>query len=184
MTDELKRLRETKTASEDIFLGNILHVFLDMVELPNSKIDHREYIRHIGAVAVIPVNENGEVVVERQYRYPIDMVMTEIPAGKLDAKDEDRLLAAKRELQEETGYTADSWTDLGPFYPAPAYSDEKIELYLAQGLHLGERHLDDDEFIDVQLVPLEELVKQVMAGEIHDAKTQIAVLRAARILGK
>lgn len=175
-------LRETQLSSKEIFDGRILHVFEDTVRLPNGAPASREYLRHIGAVCVIPVMEDGAVLVERQYRYPVAQVLTEIPAGKLDTKDEDHLLAAQRELQEETGATAERWTSLGVFYPACAYSDEAIEMYLAQGLHFGERHLDADEFLNVARVPLTELVEEVMAGRIPDAKTQIAILKADRLL--
>jgi len=181
--DEMRELAERHVSTKEIFDGRILHVIDDQVALPNGGTASREVIRHIGAVCVIPITDDNEAIVERQFRYPVDMVMTEIPAGKLDYKDEDRLEAAKRELREETGYIADEWTDLGVFYPAPAYSDEKITLYMARGLHLGERELDDDEVIDVIKVPLADLVKQVMAGEIPDNKTQMAILKAARILG-
>ena len=180
---ERARLAEKQLTSEDIFNGIILHVKRDTVELSNGNSTIREVIRHIGAVCVIPVTENNEVIVERQYRYPLDRVILEIPAGKLDAPDEDRLSAVKRELMEETGYTADEWTEIGDFHPAPAYSDEYITMYLARGLHKGERHLDDDEFLDVYTVPLKDLVDDVMAGKISDAKTQVAILKAARILG-
>ncbi len=175
-------LRETQLSSREIFDGRILHVFEDTVRLPNGAAASREYLRHIGAVCVIPVLEDGSVLVERQYRYPVAQVLTEIPAGKLDTKDEDHLLAAQRELREETGATAERWTSLGLFYPACAYSDEAIEMYLAQGLHFGERHLDADEFLNVARVPLTELVEAVMAGRIPDAKTQIAILKADRLL--
>ena len=175
-------LRETQLSSREIFDGRILHVFEDTVRLPNGAAASREYLRHIGAVCVIPVLEDGSVLVERQYRYPVAQVLTEIPAGKLDTKDEDHLLAAQRELREETGATAERWTSLGLFYPACAYSDETIEMYLAQGLHFGERHLDADEFLNVARVPLTELVEEVMAGRIPDAKTQIAILKADRLL--
>ena len=175
-------LRETQLSSREIFDGRILHVFEDTVRLPNGAAASREYLRHIGAVCVIPVLEDGSVLVERQYRYPVAQVLTEIPAGKLDTKDEDHLLAAQRELREETGATAERWTSLGLFYPACAYSDEAIEMYLAQGLHFGERHLDADEFPNVARVPLTELVEEVMAGRIPDAKTQIAILKADRLL--
>ena len=175
-------LRETQLSSKGIFDGRILHVFEDTVRLPNGAAASREYLRHIGAVCVIPVLEDGSVLVERQYRYPVAQVLTEIPAGKLDTKDEDHLLAAQRELREETGATAERWTSLGLFYPACAYSDEAIEMYLAQGLHFGERHLDADEFLNVARVPLTELVEEVMAGRIPDAKTQIAILKADRLL--
>ena len=180
---ENERLWETKTASENIFDGTVLHVRKDTVTLPNGSPAVREIIRHIGAVCVIPVLENGDVVMERQYRYPLDRVILEIPAGKLDAADEDRFSAIRRELREETGYSAEQWTVLGGFHPAPAYSDEYITMYLARGLTRGDRHLDDDEFLDVCTVPLKELVEDVMAGRITDAKTQVCVLKAARILG-
>ena len=180
---ENARLRETKVSSEDIFDGVILHVKRDQVALPNGNLTVREVIRHIGAVCVIPVLDNGDVIMERQYRYPLDKVILEIPAGKLDAPDEDRLSAIRRELREETGYTADEWTEIGDFHPAPAYTDEYITMYLARGLHLGDRALDADEFLDVYTVPLKDLVRDVMDGKISDAKTQVCILKAARILG-
>ena len=180
---ELVRLSEKQVSSEDIFDGVILHVKRDMVSLSNGNTAVREVIRHIGAVCVIPVTDDNRVIMERQYRYPLDRVILEIPAGKLDAPDEDRLSAIKRELREETGYSADEWTDIGDFHPAPAYSDEYITMYMARGLHKGERSLDEDEFLDVYAIPLAELVEDVMAGRISDAKTQVCVLKAARILG-
>ena len=119
---------------------------------------------------------------ERQYRYPVGRVLTEIPAGKLDSKQEDHESAARRELREETGCIADELVDLGVFYPAPAYSDEAIRMFLARGLHMGAQDLDPDEFLNVEYVPLEDLVRQVLAGEIPDVKTQSAVLRAYLML--
>ena len=181
--NEMARLAETQVSSEDIFDGVILHVKRDMVALSNGNTTVREVIRHIGAVFVIPVTDDNRVIMERQFRYPLNKVILEIPAGKLDAPDEDRLSAIRRELREETGYTADEWTELGDFHPAPAYSDEFITMYLARGLHKGERHLDNDEFLDVYAIPLSELVEDVMAGRISDAKTQVCILKAARILG-
>jgi ADP-ribose pyrophosphatase len=166
-----------------VFDGVLLHVRQDTVRLPNGASSIREVIRHIGAVCVIPVTDRNEVIVERQYRYPVDRIMLEIPAGKLDAPDEDRLSAIQRELREETGYSADEWIPLGDFHPAPAYSDEYITMYLARGLHQGRQALDEDEFLDVYTVPLQELVRDVMDGRISDAKTQVAVLKAARMLG-
>ena len=183
VSSELARLAEKAVSSEDIFDGVILHVKRDRVALSNGSIAVREVVRHIGAVCVIPVTENNEVIMERQYRYPLDRVILEIPAGKLDAPDEDRLSAIQRELREETGYTADEWTEIGDFHPAPAYSDEYITMYLARGLHQGERHLDEDEFLDIYTIPLSDLVEEVMAGRISDAKTQVCILKAARILG-
>ena len=180
---EMSRLREVQTETRDVFDGVLLHVRQDTVRLPNGASSIREVIRHIGAVCVIPVTDRNEVIVERQYRYPVDRIMLEIPAGKLDAPDEDRLSAIQRELREETGYSADEWIPLGDFHPAPAYSDEYITMYLARGLHQGRQALDEDEFLDVYTVPLQELVRDVMDGRISDAKAQVAVLKAARMLG-
>ena len=174
-----QELTERQLLSKEIFDGRILHVFEDTVSLPDGKSASREYLRHIGAVCIVPVLENGDVLVERQYRYPIDEVVLEIPAGKLDSKSEDHEAAARRELEEETGYHAETLIPLGKFYPACAYSDETIWMYLAKGLHRGDRHLDEDEFLDVELIPLKDLVQQVLAGQIPDAKTQIAILKAA-----
>ena len=174
---ELDELREVQTASREIFGGKIMHVFEDTVRLPDGNAATREYMRHIGAVCVIPVLENGDVLVERQYRYPVGQVLTEIPAGKLDRRDEDRLLAAQRELREETGITARELIPLGPFYPTCAYSTEVIQMFLARGLSFGERELDEDEFLNVFRLPLRELVEKVLNGEIPDAKTQAAALR-------
>ena len=179
---ELKQLQEKQTATEDIFDGIVLHVVRDTVSLPNGHSAIREVIRHIGAVCIIPVTENNEVIVERQYRYPLNRVILEIPAGKLDSPDENRLSAIQRELREETGYSADEWTEIGDFHPAPAYSDEYITMYLARGLHKGKQDLDADEFLNVYTIPLKDLVNDVMSGRISDAKTQVCILKAARIL--
>lgn len=178
-----EELREKQTGTQEIFRGRILHVFKDDVELPDGSASIREIIRHVGAVAVLPVTEDGKVFIERQYRYPFDEIITEIPAGKLDSPAEDHLEAAKRELKEETGVTADEWIDLGVYYPTSAYSDEKIYMYLAKGLQIGEQKLDDGEFLDVEVVPLKDLVEQVMKGMIPDGKTQVAILKAAKIMG-
>ena len=182
--EDFKNLTEIQTASEEIFDGAILHVFKDTVELPNGNPATRELIRHIGAVGVIPITNDGKVIIERQFRYPLNRVVTEIPAGKLDSFTEDRLSAAKRELEEETGYTAQEWINMGDYYPSPAYCDERITLYLAKGLAQGTRHLDEDEFLNFEAVPLTELVEDVMAGRITDGKTQVAILKAARLLSE
>lgn len=175
----METLAEKTTASQLIFDGKILHLYRDDICLPNGKPAERELIRHIGAVCVIPVTDDGYAVMERQYRYPVGEVILEIPAGKLDSREEDHEEAARRELEEETGYRATQMIPLGKFYPACAYSDETIWMYLAKGLVKGERHLDADEFLDVALIPLKDLVRQVVDGEIPDAKTQIAILKAA-----
>ena len=181
---DFQNLVETKTGTQEIYDGVIVHLFKDTVELPNGKPATREVIRHVGAVGVIPITDDGKVIIEKQFRYPLNRVVTEIPAGKLDSFTEDRLSAAKRELEEETGYTATEWTLLGDYIPTCAYCDERITLYLARGLSLGQRHLDEDEFLNFEAVPLETLVEQVMDGTITDGKTQVAVLKAARLLEK
>ena len=181
---DFQNLVEVKTDSQEIFNGVILHLFKDTVELPNGKSATREVIRHVGAVGVIPMTDDGKVIIEKQFRYPLNRVVTEIPAGKLDSFTEDRLSAAKRELEEETGYTATEWILLGDYIPTCAYCDERITLYLARGLSLGQRHLDEDEFLNFEAVPLETLLEQVMDGTITDGKTQVAVLKAARLLEK
>ena len=182
--EDFKNLTEIQTASQEIFDGVILHVFKDTVELPNGRPATREVIRHVGAVGVVPVTDDGKVIVEQQFRYPLNQVITEIPAGKLDSFTEDRLAAAKRELEGETGFTAAEWTELGDYHPTPAYCDERITLYLARGLVQGQRHLDEDEFLNFKAVPLADLVEDVMAGRITDGKTQVAILKVARLLEK
>ncbi len=177
-TDERARLAETALSSREIFDGKILHVFEDRVRLPDGGESTREYLRHVGAVCILPLLDDGTVLLERQYRYPVDRVLTEIPAGKLDSKTEDHLSAAKRELREETGAVAEKWTSLGIFYPACAYSDEAIEMYLAEDIRFTARELDADEFLDVIRLPLGTLVSDVLNGKIPDAKTQIAALKA------
>lgn len=178
--DDEQKLKETRVKGEEIFNGVVLRVIRDTVTLPDGQPAPRELIRHVGAVCIVPLWDDGTVTMERQYRYPVEKVLWEIPAGKLDSKQEDRLEAAKRELREETGITADSWTDLGLFYPAPAYSDEAITLWLAEGLHEGRQSLDKDEFLDLVRVPMKDLLDAVMAGEIPDEKTQLGLLKAAR----
>ena len=170
-------LIERFAASEQIFDGIVLHVNKDTVTLPDGKSAVREVIRHVGAVCVVPLTEAGEVICVRQYRYAAGQVMLEIPAGKLDHKQEDRREAALRELREETGVRCETLTSLGAFYPAPAYSDELIDMYLAEGLSYGDTDPDEDEFLDVVRVPLEEMVDMALRGELPDAKTQMAVLR-------
>ena len=177
-------LIETTVSEETIFDGSILHVRVDQIRLPNGSPATREIIRHIGAVCVLPLTDDGHVIMERQYRYPVARVLREIPAGKLESPDEPPLEAVKRELREETGYEASEWISLGRILPAPAYCDEVLYLYLAQGLHAGNQDLDTDEFLDVEAVPLSELVQDVLDGRIEDAKTQIALLKAWNLLQK
>ena len=175
-------LTEKKISSDEIFNGKLLHVYNDTVLLPDGNNATREYIRHIGAVCIVPLTDDGQVVVERQFRYPMDEVTVEIPAGKLNSKSEDHESAARRELLEETGATAQKMIYLGEFYPACAYSDEIIYMYLAKGLSFGSDNPDEDEFLTVELMPLEELVSEIMKGNIPDGKTQAAVLRVYSML--
>lgn len=179
-----ENLIEVKTGTQEIYDGVVVHLYKDTVSLPNGHPAVREVIRHVGAVGVLPLTNDGKVIIERQFRYPLNRVITEIPAGKLDSFTEDRLSAAQRELEEETGYTAKEWTELGDYYPTPAYCDERITLYLARGLTLGQRHLDEDEFLNFEAVPLEALVEDVMAGRITDGKTQVAILKVWHLLHK
>lgn len=179
---DFTNLNETKIASEEIFDGRVVHLYKDTVELPNGRHATREVIRHVGAVAVVPLTDDGKVVVERQFRYPFNRVFTEIPAGKLDSKSEDRLSAAKRELEEETGLRAKEWIELGDYIPTVAYCDEVITLYLAKGLYKGERNLDEDEFLNIRYVDLEELVEDVMQGKIMDGKTQVALMKVEKLV--
>lgn len=179
---DFKNLDESTLTSEEIFDGQVVHLFKDTVTLPNGKPATREVIRHVGAVAIVPMTDDGKVIVERQFRYPLNQVITEIPAGKLDSKSEDRLAAAKRELEEETGLLADEWICLEDYVPAAAYCDEVITMYLAKGLHIGTRNLDEDEFLNIMEVDLEELVEDIMQGKIADGKTQVAILKVWNML--
>ena len=173
----MQDLEEKQIERENIYDGHVVHLVRDRVLLPNGKEGIREVCLHIGAVAVLPLLDDGRVVMERQFRYPHGRVLLEIPAGKLNSKDEDRLEAAKRELREETGAVAERFTELGVMIPSPAILDERITLYLAEGLSFGERELDDDEFLEVEAIPLDDLYERVMRGEIEDAKTAIAILK-------
>ena len=177
-------LTEKQRSRKEIYSGSVLHVVRDTVELPNGKESHREICLHIGAVAVIPILSDGRVIMEKQFRYAHGRVFLEIPAGKLDTTDEPPLEAVKRELREETGAVASKYTFLGEIDTTPALMDEKIYLYLAEGITFGERELDYDEFLDVELIHINDLVASVMNGEIKDAKTQIAVLKAHKLLSE
>jgi ADP-ribose pyrophosphatase len=174
----MSNLIEKQLKRDEIFSGEVLHLVKDTVILPNGKTSTREMCLHIGAVAIIPLLDDGRVVMERQYRYAQEREYLEIPAGKLNTPDEDLLLAAKRELSEETGAVAKEWIYLGEIDTTPALMNEKIHLYLAKDISFAERHLDDDEFLNVELIPLTDLIKMVERGEIMDAKTQIAILKA------
>ncbi len=181
-TKDLSYFEETCVASHQIFDGKILHVFKDDISLPDGRPAFREYIRHVGAVCVLPLTADGDVICVRQYRYATGSVMLEIPAGKLDDKDEDPEEAVRRELREETGAVCGRLTALGCFYSSPALMDEKIHMYFAEDLTFGKTDPDDDEFVETVRIPLAELVEMVMRGEVPDVKTQAAVMRVAYLL--
>ena len=174
-------LIEEMVSSEEIYSGKIVHLYRDTVRLPNGRQAIREVMRHAGAAAVVPLTDDGNVILVRQYRYPFAQVMLEIPAGKLDA-GEDPLDCAKRELLEETGVDAKEFVYLGAFYPSVAMLDEVIHLYLARDFSRASAKLDADEFLHVEQRPLGEVVEQVMRGEIPDGKTQAAILKAYYLL--
>ena len=173
---------ERTVSSKLIYDGNILHLYKDEITLPDGKPAYREYNRHVGAVCVIPLTDAGEVICVRQYRYPVAEVLLEIPAGKLDYKGEDPESAAHRELREETGATCRELIYLGKYLGSPAILDECIHMYLAKNLEFGDTDFDDDEFLETVKIPLDELVDMIMRGEVPDGKTQIAALRAYKMI--
>ena len=177
-------LIETKLESENIFDGNLLHIKKDKVKLPNGGEAYREWVKHPGAAAVIPLTDQGEIILVRQYRYPIDEVTLEIPAGKLDVSGEDTLECAKRELSEETGYTAQEYKFLSKLATSVGFSDEVIYIYAAKGLKAGTQHTDEDEFINVVKVPLAEAVEMVLDGRINDGKSVTAIFMLDRMMNK
>jgi len=168
-------LYERRLAGEQVFAGKLLDVRRDRVALPNGHEATREYIVHPGAVAVIPILDDGRLVMERQYRYPVGAVLLEFPAGKIDP-GESIQTCAQRELAEETGYRAAQWARAGIIHNAPAYADEIIELWFARGLHAGERSLDAGEFIDIVCLTEAELDAAAGRGEVTDAKTLVGLL--------
>ena len=175
-------LEERCITSENIYDGCLLHVRRDEIGLPDGGRSVREYTRMGRAVCIVPLTDDGRVILEHQYRYAVGRVMTELPAGKLDTAEEDPLEGAKRELREETGAEAREWIPLGEFLPAVAYSSETIYLFAAKGLTFGEQDMDEDEFLDLVRIPLEEAVARIMRGEIRDGKTICGLLMAKEAL--
>jgi len=174
-------LREEGTASELLFKGNFLHAKRDTVRLPDGESATREYVVHPGAVVVVPLLDDGRVVLVRQYRYPVDRVLTEFPAGKLDA-GEDPLFCGQRELLEETGYSAREWAHAGAMHLAVAYSTEIIHIYFARGLTLGSQQLDHGEFVEVAAATPDELLAWCRDGRVSDAKTLTCTLWLQNVL--
>jgi ADP-ribose pyrophosphatase len=169
---EDSHLRETRIDGELAYDGHFLKVSRDRIKLPDGKVSTREFIRHPGAVVILPLLGDGRVLLERQYRYPNDRVFIEFPAGKIDA-GEASLVAARRELEEETGYTAAEWHFVATIHNAIAYSDEHLDLFLARGLTAGAAKLDDGEFLETFTATIPELLEMVKRGAITDVKTVI-----------
>ncbi len=168
---------EKPLSSEWIYNGRIIRLRRDTALLPNGATATREVIEHNGGVCVAALTAQNELLFVKQFRYPYMEIVTEIPAGKRDSTKEDPLACGMRELREETGATADRWLPLGKLYPSPGYCGEVIWMYAATGLHFGEQQLDEDEFLNVEKIPLEQAVNMILSGEIIDAKTQAAVLK-------
>lgn len=175
MAEPEHHLVERQLDSTQVYQGHFLDVRRDRIELPDGKTAHREYIRHPGAVMVVPLLDDGRLLMERQYRYPMGRVMLEFPAGKLDA-GEPPLRCGQRELLEETGYSAAEWAYAGVLNNAIAYSDEGIHIYFARGLRRGEQQLDEGEFLDLVIHSVDELDQLAASGELTDAKTLIGLL--------
>ena len=175
-------LWEKTVESETLFEGKIVTLKLDKAELPNGRVARREVVEHPGGVAILPLFDDGTVSIVRQFRYPFQEVVTELPAGKLE-KGEDHRPAALRELEEEVGVTCGKLTYLGCLYSSPGFSTEVLHMYLAQELAQGACHPDDDEFLDAERIPFSQLADQVMSGEIVDAKTVALVLKVKQLLG-
>ena len=174
---------ETMLESKEIFNGRVIRVTLDKVQLEDGTTSTREVVHHHGGACVLPVDADGNVTMVRQFRYALGEELWELPAGKLEA-GEDPFEAAKRELSEECGLTADTYTELGVVYPTVGYDSERIYLWAAEGLHTVGQHLDAGEFLDVVKMPFAQALGLVMDGTIKDSKTQIALLKYAQLRGK
>lgn len=177
LCDEYGQFTEKTQSSELIYDGAIVRLYKDKVTLPDGRSAIREVIRHIGAVCIVPVTDDGEVILVRQFRYPLGKMVLEIPAGKLNSKDEDPSSAVLRELEEETGYSCRELNFIGDIHTTVGFCDEVIHMYSAHGLTKGISHPDDDEFIDTVKLPLEEAVEMILNGQLTDAKTQAAILK-------
>ena len=175
-----KNLVEKKISSENVFDGVLLHVRKDEVELPNGHKAVREWIQHPGASSIIPLLPDNQIILVKQFRYPVGQVTLEVPAGKLDKVDEDPIVCAERELSEETGYTAGKIWKLTTIATTVGFTNEVIHLYAAKDLTPGKQHPDDDEFINTVKVPLTAALQLVESGKIIDAKSIISILLLAK----
>ena len=171
------KLDEKQLESTRLYDGKIVKLFRDRVELPNGKEAFREVVRHPGGVIILPIDNEGNVWMVRQFRYPYGRAILEIPAGKLEFGEEP-LSAARRELSEEIGAAAGQWTDLGKVFPTPGFCDEVQHLYLARDLIFGQVHPDEDEFLEQVTLPFDEAFAMAADGRLQDSKTVIALLRA------
>ena len=176
-------LTERQVETQTVYDGVIVRVRLDQASLPNGRTARREVVEHPGGVTILPVDESGVVTLVRQYRYPLGQLVLEAPAGKLE-RGEDPLEGGVRELSEEVGLTAGRLTYLGAMYPSPGFCDEVLHMYLAQELTQGDCHPDEDEFLELVRMPLEEAVERVMNNEIADGKTVCVLMKAWRLLGR
>ena len=171
----MSKLKETPKSSEKIFSGRLIDLYLDHIELPNGKSSTREWIKHPGAVCIVPILPDGNLCLIRQYRYGPRAEFIEIPAGKLDV-GEDPLVCAKRELEEEIGYSAGKLTFLTNIHPAIGFSNEKMWVYLAEDLILSKQNLDQDEFLELYPLPVKKAIDLIYEGKITDVKTVIGIL--------
>jgi len=178
MTD--KHLREKKLSSQKVFSGFLLNIYSDEVLLPDGTTGTREYALHPGAVTIIPFLKNGNVIIERQFRYPVGEVVLELPAGKIDAGEEP-LASGKRELHEETGYISEKWTEITSFHPVSGYSNEVMHVFLAEDVTYKGGHGEEGEFVEVIDMPLEKAIDLIKCGEINDAKTLIGLFWAEKV---
>ena len=179
----MDKLTETTVSSVDVYTGALLNVKKDLARLPDGETGVREWIKHPGASAVVPLFENGDTVMVKQFRYAPRRTFLEVPAGKLDAVGEAPESVARRELEEETGFVAGTVLNLGSFYPCIGYSDEVIHLFLATNLTEGAMQLSDGEFIEVVRLPLVEAVRRARCGELADMKSVVALIRVAEQVG-
>ena len=175
------KLFEKTLTSETKFEGRIIKVLRDTVELENGKTSAREVVCHNGGVCVAALTEQNEVLLVRQFRYPYKEVLLELPAGKLE-KGEDPFEAVKREQMEETGTTGENYISLGNLYPSPGYFGEIIRIWACRVAQKGEMHLDEDEFLEVERIPLDKAVEMVLNNEIPDSKTQVGILKTAALI--
>ena len=175
------KLFEKTLTSETQFEGRIIKVLRDTVELENGKTSAREVVCHNGGACVAALTEQNEVLLVRQFRYPYKEVLLELPAGKLE-KGEDPFEAVKREQMEETGTTGENYISLGNLYPSPGYCDEIIRIWACRVAQKGEMHLDEDEFLEVERIPLDKAVEMVLNNEIPDSKTQVGILKTAALV--